>query len=130
LEAELGTLREEVAQAERESATLKATLAEREAALQRAEQQRVNARQALEREIAGLRMRLTQTEGEATERRAAAAALEVQIAKLQDTLTAAREVGKAAVAAFRLDIARPGKPERPGGRRRGMMRFFRAQPSF
>ena len=87
-------------------------------------------REALEAEVGTLRGRLAQAEGEATERRAAAAALEAQIATLQDTLTAAREVGKAAIAAFRLDIAAPAKPHRPGGWRRGIMRFFGAQPSF
>ena len=129
LEAELGALREEVALAQRESSTLKAALAEREAALQRAEQQHVNTTRASDREVRALHTKLVEAEGEATERRAAAAALEAQVATLQGTLTAAREVGKAAIAAFRLDVTAPVKPDRPGGWRRGVMRFLGAQPS-
>jgi hypothetical protein len=112
LEAEVATLRGRLAQAEREA------------------QQRAVAERILQAEVATLRGRLVEAEDEAKERRAAAAALEVQVKTLQDTLTAAREVGKAAVAAFRLDIAAPATPHRPGGWRRGIMRFFGAQPSF
>ena len=111
MQGEIATLRDTLAQAEREA------------------RQRRAAAEALEAELRRLRERLTQAEGEATERRAAAAALEVQITALQDTLTAAREVGKAAIAAFRLDIAAPAKPHRPGAWRRGIMRIFGAQPS-
>jgi SWI/SNF-related matrix-associated actin-dependent regulator 1 of chromatin subfamily A len=115
---------------ERESATLKVALAEREAALKRAEEERAAATVTLEAEFGALQEKVAQAEREATERRTTTAALEAQIAALQDTLTAAREVGKAALAAFRLDIAAPVKPDRQGGWRRGIMRFFGAQPSF
>jgi hypothetical protein len=110
LEADLGALHEKVAQAERDL------------------QQRVNATQVLEREVRALRTRLDQAEVEATERRTAVAALQTEIAALQGSLSAAREAGKAAVAAFRLDAAVP-VPDKPGGRRRGIMRFFEARPS-
>jgi hypothetical protein len=111
LQAEVEALRERLAQAKRET------------------QQHAAAERTLQAEAATLRGRLVEAEGEATERRAAAA-LGVQIAALQETLTAAREVGKAAVAAFRLDIAAPAMPHRPGGWRRGILRLFGAQPSF
>jgi hypothetical protein len=111
MQGEIATLRDTLAQAEREA------------------RQRRAAAEASEAELRRLRERLTQAEGEATERRAAVAALEVQVATLQETLTAAREVGKAAVAAFRLDIAAPARLHRPRGWRRGIMRLFGAQPS-
>jgi hypothetical protein len=111
-QAELGTMRETLARAEREA------------------QQRAAAAQALEAKVGTLRRRLEQAEGEAKERAAAAVALQAEIATLQDTLTAAREVGKAAIAAFRIETAAPAKPDRPDGWRRGIMRFFGASTSF
>src|SRR5262249_55921522 len=104
-------------------------LQEKVAQAERDMQQRVNTTQVLQREVRALRTRLAQAEREATERRTTAAALQAEIATLQGTLTAAREVGRAAIAAFRLDVAAPVTHERPGGWRRGIMRFFVA-PNF
>ena len=112
MQSEIATLRDTLAQAEREA------------------RQRGAAAEASKAELRRLRERLSQAEGEAAERRATAAALQAEIVTMQGTLTAAREVGKAAVAAFRLDIAAPVRPHRPGGWRQGIMRFFGAQPSF
>jgi hypothetical protein len=56
--------------------------------------------------------------------------LQAEIATLHDTLTAAREVGKSAVAAFRLNIAAPPKPDEPRGWLQTVMRIFGAQPNF
>jgi hypothetical protein len=112
LQAEVEALRETLAQTEAET------------------QHRAAAERTLRAEVATLRGRLAQVEGEATEGRVTVAALQAEISTLQSTLVAARGVGKAAVAAFRLDIAPPAKPERTHGRRRGIMRFFGARPSF
>jgi chromosome segregation ATPase len=104
--ADLAGERDTHAEVERELNTLKTTLAEREAALNRAEEereaaaltleaelgtlreqvaraerdtkQRVNAIQVLEREVRGLRTRLAQAEDEAAKRREAVAMLEVE----------------------------------------------------
>jgi hypothetical protein len=112
MQSEIATLRDTLAQAEREA------------------RQRGPAAEASKAELRRLRERLTQAEGEAAERRAAAAALQAEIVTLQGALAASREVGRAAVAAFRLDISAPATPNRPGAWRRGIMRFFGAQPSF
>ena len=61
---------------------------------------------------------------------AAGAALQAEIATLQDTLTAARDVGKAAIAAFRIEAAAPIKPVEPSGWRETIMRYFGAPASF
>jgi hypothetical protein len=112
LEAEVEAMRETLAKTKTES------------------EQRAAAERGLQAEVVTLRRRIVQVEDEATKRREAAAALEAQIATLQDTLAAAREAGRAAVAAFRLDTAPPIKPERQGGWRQGVMRFFGARQSF
>jgi len=135
---EIGVLRDALARMEQQHAAATAalqvkvaTLGETLAKTKAETHQRAAAERTLQAEVTTLRGRLAQAESQATEHRAAAAAsLEVQIAALRETLTAAREVGKAAVAAFRLDIAAPAKPHRPGGWRRGIIRFFGVQPSF
>jgi hypothetical protein len=112
LEAELGKMRETLAQTEREA------------------QQRAVAATALQSEMTVLRERLGRTEREVQERVTAAAALQKEVVALQGTLDAARQVGKAAIAAFRIETAAPAKPDRPDGWRRGIMRFFGASRSF
>jgi hypothetical protein len=112
LKAELGALREALLQAQHE--------AQRSAATARV----------LQSEIAVLRERLARAECEARERATAAATLQAEIDTLQGTLTAARQVGKAAIAAFRIETAAPKKPDVPRGWRKAIMRFFSAQTSF
>jgi predicted nucleic acid-binding Zn-ribbon protein len=85
---------------------------------------------ALQPEIATLRGRLAQTEGEARESAATTAALQAEIETLQGTLTAARQVGKAAIAAFRIETAAPTKLVVPRGWRRAIMRFLGAATRF
>ena len=92
-------------------------------------QQREAAAVAMQGELAALRGRLTRAEGEARERAVAAAALQAEIVTLQSTLTAAREVGKAAIAAFRIDTVAPTKPDRPRGWRQAVMRLFGTRTS-
>src|SRR5262249_34160657 len=116
-EAQQGEAAAATLQAEVEA--LRETLAKTEAETQ----QRTAAGRRLQAEVATLRGRLAQAEGEATERRATAAALEAQVATLQDTLTAAREVGKAGVAAFRLDIAAPALGDARRGWLQAVMKF-------
>jgi hypothetical protein len=98
MQGEITTLRDMLARAEREAC------------------QRGAAAQVLEAQLRGLRERSAEANREATEHRTAVAALQAEIATLQGTLTAAREIGKAAVAAFRLDVAAPAKSDaRRGG---------------
>jgi hypothetical protein len=112
MQSEITGLREMLAQAEREA------------------QERTAAQTALQSEIAELREMLAQAEREAQERVTAAAVLRKEVVSLQSTVDAARQVGKAAVAAFRIETAAPTKPDRPGGWRRGSIRrFFGGQPS-
>jgi|SRR5271166_150644 len=112
IEGEMATLREALALAERET------------------QERGAAAEAVQTEVWGLRGRLARSEGEAQQRAAAAAALQAEIVTLQGTLTAARQVGKAAIAAFRIETAVPMKPDEPRGWRQAIMRFFGARMSF
>src|SRR5271165_3419586 len=112
IEGEMATLREALALAERET------------------QERGAAAEAVQTEVWGLRGRLARSEGEAQQRAAAAAALQAEIVTLQGTLTAARQVGKAAIAAFRIETAVPMKPDEPRGWRQAIMRFFGARTSF
>ena len=139
MEAEVATLRDALVQADREAqksgATAEVMQAEVAAlwdTLVQAEpeaQQREAAAVAMQGELAALRGRLTRAEGEARERAVAAAALQAEIVTLQSTLTAAREVGKAAIAAFRIDTVAPTKPDRPRGWRQAVMRLFGTRTS-
>jgi hypothetical protein len=112
IQAEVGALREALAQAERE-------VRERDAAAR-----------ALGTDVGALRGRLAKAEREATERAAAAATLEAEIITLQGTLDAARKVGKAAIAAFRIETAAPRVPDGPLGWPQLVMRFLGAWSSF
>jgi hypothetical protein len=136
LQAEVEALRETLAKNEAETKERAAaagtmdtevrTLRERLAQADRETQQRAAAERRLQAEVVTLRGRLVEAEGEATERRTAAAALEVQVAMLRDTLTAAREVGRAAVSAFRVDIAAPAISHARRGRLQAVMKFLGA----
>ena len=139
LKAEVGALRERLAQADEEAqertfaidaaAAEVAALREALAQADREAQERARAGAAIEAEVAELRERMVRAEAEATERAAAAAALRAEIDTLQGTLTAARHVGRAALAAFRVDTAAPPKPDAPAPRdwRRAIARFFGAR---
>jgi hypothetical protein len=108
-----------------------AALRDARAQVERQAQQRAAAAQALEAEVGALRGGLARAEREATERAAATAALQAEIAAVQGKLIAAREVGKAAIAAFRIETtAVPPKPDGPRGWRRSIIRFFGAETSF
>jgi ADP-heptose:LPS heptosyltransferase/GT2 family glycosyltransferase len=97
------------------------TQAEREA------QQCTAAAEASAGEVEALNQRLTLAEGKATER---AAALEAEIVTLQGTLAAARQIGKAALAAFRIDATAPAKPTRPRGWRLRCQQILLGPPEF
>jgi hypothetical protein len=112
LQGEISTVHGRLAQAEGEARERAATTA------------------ALQTEIATLRGRLAQADGEARERAATTAALQGEVATLQGTLTAARQVGKAAIAAFRIEAAAPTKPVVPRGWRQAIMRFLGTETSF
>jgi hypothetical protein len=84
----------------------------------------------LETDVGALRGRLAKAEGEATERATAAATLQAEIVTLQGTLDADRQVGKAAIAAFRIETAAPRAPDGPLGWRQSVVRFFGAWSSF
>jgi DNA repair exonuclease SbcCD ATPase subunit len=129
----LGQLREEAQQREDAEAAVRGEVATLRGSLARAEreaQQRATTAQALEAEARALRGTLARTEGEARERAATTAALQAEIDTLQETLTAARQVGKAAIAAFRIETAAPAKPVVPRGWRQAIMRFLGAETSF
>jgi hypothetical protein len=140
MQSEIAALQEAVAKAEArtqeraasteamqtEMAALRGGLARTE----REAQDRAAAGAALQSEIGGLRATLAKAEREAQERAANMAAMQAEIGALQETLTAARQVGKAAVAAFRIETAAPTKPDRPGGWRQGILRFLGASTSF
>jgi hypothetical protein len=129
----LGQLHEEAQQREAAAVAVRGEVAALRGVLARAEreaQQRATAAQALEAEARALRARLAQAEGEARERAATTAALQAEIETLQGTLTAARQVGKAAIAAFRIETAVPTKPVVPRGWRQAIMRFLGAETSF
>ena len=137
MQVDIAALREALAQAESEvrerEAAAKAIQAEvgalREALPQaRHEAQRsADTTRVLQGEIAVLRERLARTERQAEERAAAAAALQAQIGILQGTLDAARHVGKAAIAAIRIETAAPTTLNEPLGWRRAVMRPFGAR---
>ena len=129
----LGQLQGEAQQREDAAVAVRGEVAALRGVLARAEreaQQRATAAQALEAEARALRARLTQAESEARERAATTAALQAEIETLQGTLTAARQVGKAAIAAFRIETAVPTKPVVPRGWRRAITRFLGAETSF
>ncbi len=122
MEAELATLRGvpmKAEEASRERAMAAAALQSEVSALwdtlalgERERQDGISAGRALQRELSALREVLARGEQEGRERQAPAEALRAEITALQATLTAAREVGKAAIAAFRIDSVAPTKPER------------------
>ena len=137
MQSEVATLRDALMQAQRAGQeravaadAIQASLREALAQAERQAQQRAAAAQALEAEVRTLRGRLAQVEGEARERAATTAALQAEIEALQGTLTAARQVGKAAIAAFRIENAAPPKIDRPHGWRQAIMRFLGAETSF
>jgi hypothetical protein len=111
-QAEVVTLREALTQAER------------------AEQDRAVTAEAAQAEVVTLRETLAKAEREAEQRAAAVAALRDDVVALQGTLTAAREVGKAAIAALRIDTAVPTKPDGSRGWRALAMRFLGARTGF
>jgi hypothetical protein len=133
LEAEVAALRAKLAQAEGEATERSTAAAAMEAeiftlrdGLAQAENEargRAAATAALHGEIAGLREMLAQSERESQERAASAAALQAEVAALQGILTAARQVGRAAIAAFRIDAATPAKPDGSLGWRQSIIRF-------
>jgi hypothetical protein len=105
-----------------EIAALRSTLAH----AQREARQHGAAAEALEVELLGLRDRSGQADREATEQRTTVAALRAEVATLQGALAAAREVGRAAVAAFRVDIAAPAISHARRGRLQAVMKFLGA----
>jgi hypothetical protein len=107
-----------------------AALQEALAKAEGAEQQRAAATEAMQAEITALRERLGQAGREAQHRAATLSGLQAEIAALQGALTAARQVGRAAIAACRIDSAAPMKPDEPRGWRWAVMRFFGARTSF
>jgi hypothetical protein len=112
MESEITTSRIALVEAEREAQSHKAVS------------------EVLQAEIAGLRETLLQTEREARRRAAAQTALQGEVAALRGALTAARLVGKAAVAAFRIETTTPTKPDGPLGWRRAIIRFLRRRDEF
>ena len=109
-QAEVVTLREALTQAER------------------AEQDRAAAAEVAQAEVVTLSETLAKAEREAEQRAAAVAALQADVVALQGTLTAAREVGKAAIAALRIDTAASPKPDGWRGRRQLAMGFLAPEP--
>jgi hypothetical protein len=135
-QAEVVTLREALVRAERAERERAAsgealqievwTLREALAQAQRTGQERAAAAETTQAEVVTLRGALVQAEREraAQERAVAAADLQAEIVALQGTLVAARQVGRAAIAAFRIDLAAPAKPDRQPGMVAAIMRFF------
>jgi hypothetical protein len=101
---------------------LRGTLAQAE----REARQHAVAAKALKVELRGLRERSARADHEATEHWTAVAALQAEVATLHGSLTAAREVGRAAVNAFRLDIAAPAISHARGGRLQAVIKFLGA----
>jgi chromosome segregation ATPase len=136
MQSEIAALQDAVAKAEagtqeRAAAAeaMQAQIAALRGGLARAEreaQQRTDSEAALQSEIAGLRTMMAQAERAAQERANNMAALQAEIGTLQQTLTAARQVGKAAIAAFRIDAVAAARPDRPRGWRRAVMGLFGA----
>jgi hypothetical protein len=127
---EIAGLRAALGQAERaareQAEAFQSQIADLQHAAAKAEgerQQRAAAAAALQTEIAGLRTTLAKAERETQERAAAVPALQAEIGALQEALTAARQVGKAAIAAFRIDAVAAARPDRTRGWRRAVMRF-------
>ena len=132
MRGEITTLRDSLARAERE-VQRRATSAQalevelvglREAVARSAREKRPIAAEALE-----VRGKLAQTESVASERATAAAALQAEIATLQDALVAARQVGRAAVAAFRINTVVPVKLDERRGWRQAVTRFLGTRAS-
>jgi hypothetical protein len=112
LAADVRTLRDTLLKAERET------------------QERSAAAETLRAEAGALREKLAAVERETQERTASVGALRAEVATLQDTLSAARQVGRAAIAAFRIETVAPTKLATSRGWRSGMMRFWGARTSF
>ena len=106
--AEIARLRDALAQAERKA------------------QESGEGAQRLRAEVVTLRDARAKEERASQERTASEAALQAEIVTLQGALTAARQVGKAAIAAFRIETAAPTAPYGPSRLRQGIMRFFRS----
>ena len=106
--AEIARLRDALAQAERKA------------------QESGEGAQRLRAEVVTLRDARAKEERASQERTASEAALQAEIVTLQGALTAARQVGKAVIAAFRIETAAPTAPYGPSRLRRGIMRFFRS----
>jgi hypothetical protein len=125
LRGEVLVLRDALAQAERadreRAGQAEATQNEVTALRKRLErtegevQQRAVAAETLAAEVGTMRERLAQAERQAQRHITDEAALQAEIVGLQGTLAAAREVGKAAIAAFRIDTVAPRNPDRPRG---------------
>jgi hypothetical protein len=111
LEAELSALREMLAHTEQEV------------------QRRAASEAALQSEIARLHGTLAKAEHETQGRAATVATLQAEICALQETLTAARQVGKAAIAAFRIETATPIAAVAERGLSLAIMRFFGSRAS-
>jgi len=106
--AEIARLRDALAQAERKA------------------QESGEGAQRLRAEVVTLRDARAKEERASQERAASEAALQAEIVTLQGALTAARQVGKAVIAAFRIETAAPTAPYGPSRLRQGIMRFFRS----
>jgi hypothetical protein len=120
-------------------------LATNEAALQRAEQERTAAAEAvretqrqaeeahlrmveaLQGDIAVLRERIAAAEREMQERATTATALRTEVVALQGALAAARQVGKALSGACRIEAAAPTKPYEPSRWLQVAIRFLGAR---
>ena len=104
------------------------TLREALTQAERAEQDRAAAAEVAQAEVVTLSETLAKAEREAEQRAAAVEALQADVVALQGTLTAAREVGKAAIAALRIDAAVSAKPDGSRGWRQLAMRFLAPEP--
>jgi sulfotransferase family protein len=137
MQNEIATLRDTLAQAERVEQERTATVGKLEAELEalretlaRTKRERAVAAASVQSEIMSLRDALAQAERKVQQHMTAAAALQGEVVTLQETLAAAREVGKAALAAFRIDTAALVKPLGPRGWRHAIAQFFGAPSNF
>jgi hypothetical protein len=121
IEAQRGQIAE-LASDRDQAAGLKTVLAEREATL-------LDFSRGVDELVSALETALAQAERERQQRAADAAALQDEIAALQGALAAARQVGRAAIAAFRIEA---GAPMEPPAQRRwpAITRFFGITKSF
>ena len=137
IQAEVAALREALVQAERvgqeraaaaaASQTEMRGLREMLAKAEGEAKERAAAVAASQAEMRTLRETLAKAEDEARERTRTTAALHAEIATLQETLSAARQVGKAVIAAFRIQTATPMTLDSPHGWWQTVIRFFGAR---